>query len=305
MSDGSKIEWTTHTFNPWWGCSRVSPGCRFCYADDQAKRYGHQVWRRKGPRRMLSDANWAKPLRWNRDAELAGIPAKVFCASMADVFEDHPDVAEPRERLWGVIEATPWLQWQLLTKRPENVARMAPWGDEWPAHVWLGVSVENQRYADERIPLLLAIPAKVRFLSCEPLLDLVDLKLTEEVDACTCGQGPGGYYGMHERGCGLEPGQYWGISWVICGGESGPKSRPMRPEWARSLRNQCQVAGVPFLFKQWGSHRWVEHSAYDHETQCWVADGIEPQRVSKKLAGRELDGRTWDEYPRVAEAVAA
>lgn len=306
MSDTTAIEWTDHTFNPWWGCSRVSPACRFCYADDQAKRYGHQVWRRHGPRRMLSDANWARPLKWNRDAERAGVPAKVFCASMADVFEDHPDVTEPRERLWGVIEATPWLCWQLLTKRPENITRMAPWGDSWPANVWMGTSVENQRYADERLPLLLAVPAKVRFLSCEPLLGPVDLKLTEEVDGCTCGVGPSGYYGMHERGCGLEMGPHWGISWVIAGGESGGlKARPMRPEWARSLRNQCQVAGVPFLFKQWGSNRWVEHSAYDHAAQCWVADGIEPQHVSKKLAGRELDGRTWDEFPPAAEVVAA
>jgi protein gp37 len=128
MSDVTAIEWTDHTFNPWWGCSRVSPACRFCYADRDAQRYGHQVWRRHGPRRMLSEANWQRPLRWNRDAERAGIPAKVFCASMADVFEDHPDVAAPRERLWGVIETTPWLIWQLLSKRPENIARMVPVG---------------------------------------------------------------------------------------------------------------------------------------------------------------------------------
>ncbi len=158
MSDVTAIEWTDHTFNPWWGCSRVSPACRFCYADRDAQRYGHQVWRRHGPRRMLSEANWQRPLRWNRDAERAGIPAKVFCASMADVFEDHPDVAAPRERLWGLIEATPWLIWQLLTKRPENIARMVPWGGEWPPHVWVGTSVENQRYADERIPVLVSAP---------------------------------------------------------------------------------------------------------------------------------------------------
>jgi len=176
MSDVTAIEWTDHTFNPWWGCSRVSPACRFCYADRDAQRNGHQVWRRHGPRRMLSEANWQRPLRWNRDAERAGIPAKVFCASMADVFEDHPDVAAPRERLWGVIEATPWLTWQLLTKRPENIARMVPWGSEWPPHVWVGTSVENQRYADERIPVLVsaAVQARIRFLSCEPLLGPVD-----------------------------------------------------------------------------------------------------------------------------------
>src|SRR5690606_3921590 len=170
MTEFSKIEWCDHTFNPWWGCVRVSPACRFCYADTQARRYGHQVWRKRGPRRLLSDANWAKPLKWNRDAEKSGVPAKVFCASIADVFEDHPDVAEPRKRLWNLIEATPWLRWLLLTKRPENIAAMAPWGAEWPPHVWVGTSVENQRFAEERIPILLRVPAAVLFLSCEPLL---------------------------------------------------------------------------------------------------------------------------------------
>ncbi len=177
MSDITAIEWTDHMFNPWWGCSRVSPARRFCYADRDAQRYGHQVWPRHGPRRMLSEANWQRPLRWNRDAQRAGTPAKVFCASMADVFEDHPDVAAPRERLWGLIEATPWLIWQLLTKRPENIAPMVPWGGGWPPHVWVGTSVENQRYADERIPVLVsaAALARIRFLSCEPLLGPVDL----------------------------------------------------------------------------------------------------------------------------------
>jgi len=162
MSDTTRISWTDMTHNPWWGCARVSPACRFCYADSTAQRWGFQVWRRHGERRMLSEANWAKPLRWNRDAERAGVPAKVFCASMADVFEDHPDVAEPRKRLWGLIEVTPWLRWQLLTKRPENVAGMVPWGSRWPSWVWLGTSVENQRYADERIPILLRLRATAR-----------------------------------------------------------------------------------------------------------------------------------------------
>lgn len=175
MTDTTKIEWTHHTFNPWWGCARVSPACRSCYADTLATRYGHHVWRRHGERRMLSDENWRKPLRWNRDAEAAGVPARVFCASMADVFEDHPQVAEPRERLWGLIAQTPWLHWQLLTKRIENVAAMAPWGEHWPVNVWLGTSVENQRWAETRIPILLSIPAHIRFLSCEPLLGPIDL----------------------------------------------------------------------------------------------------------------------------------
>lgn len=172
----SKIEWTDYTYNPWWGCARVSPACRSCYADTLATRYGHdQLWRRKGPRRMMSDAHWKQPLKWNRDAERDGTPKRVFCASMADVFEDHPDVVEARKRLWDLIDATPWLHWQLLTKRPENVASMAPWGADWPENVWLGTSVENQRWAETRIPHLLAAPAKTRFLSCEPLLSELDL----------------------------------------------------------------------------------------------------------------------------------
>lgn len=224
MSDTTGIAWTDDTHNPWWGCSRVSPACRMCYADMLARRYGWEVWRRHGPRRMLSEANWARPLRWNREAEAAGTPAKVFCASMADVFEDHPDVGDARRRLWGLIEATPWLRWQLLTKRPQNVARMVPWGGDWPATVWLGTSVENQRYAEERIPVLAGLPARVRFLSCEPLLSAVDLRPW------------------------LDAGQ---LSWVICGGESGgPKRREMDLGWLTSITEQCQAAGVPVFVKQ-------------------------------------------------------
>jgi protein gp37 len=253
MSDNSAIEWTDHTFNPWWGCSRVSPACVHCYADSQAQRYGHQVWRRKGPRRMLSEANWARPLKWNRDAERAGIPAKVFCASMADVFEDHPQVAEPRERLWDVIEATPWLQWQLLTKRIENVAQMAPWGDSWPTNVWLGTSVENQKYADLRIPLLLEIPAYIRFLSCEPLLGPVTLAKSW-------------------RGADVFQPDQIGVDWIIAGGESGPGARRSDPEWFCSLRDQCAASALPFFMKQAGTvlaREWGCSDRKGHVPEEW------------------------------------
>lgn len=323
MGDNSKIEWTTHTFNPWWGCSRVSPGCRFCYADRDAQRYGHQVWRRHGERRMLSDANWQRPLKWNRNAERAGVPAKVFCASMADVFEDHPDVSEARKRLWGVVEATPWLRWQLLTKRPENVAAMVPWGADWPAWVWLGTSVENQRFADQRIPVLLTLPAKVRFLSCEPLIGPVDLigqggdlvgagvyalpdppeyddgePVCQDHGAENCEQR------QPQAGCAF-------VHWVICGGESGPKARPMHPVWARSLRDQCVMAGVPFLFKQWG--QWRPGDDHSRPAEWFGEDGRPAApgtgtamvKVGKKAAGRTLDGWTWDEFPSLAEGVSA
>ena len=258
MSDVTAIEWTDHTFNPWWGCSRVSPACRFCYADRDARRYGHELWRRHGQRRMLSERNWQRPLKWNRDAERAGAPEKVFCASMADVFEDHPDLEEPRKRLWDLIEATPWLRWQLLTKRPENVAGMVPWGSDWPSWVWLGVSAENQRWTDTRIPVLLELPAAVRFISAEPLLGPIDLGFDHE-----CGDPP-------HRTCPVM------ADWLIIGGESGPRARPMQLEWARGLLAQCresEVSTVPFV-KQLGSVLGRELSAGPKggDTARWPAD---------------------------------
>jgi protein gp37 len=353
VSDKTGIEWTDHSFNPWWGCSRVSPACRFCYADRDATRYGHHLWRRHGERRMLSEANWARPLKWNRAAERAGVPAKVFCASMADVFEDHPGVVEARERLWGVVEATPWLRWQILTKRPENVARMAPWDKRWPGHVWLGTSVESQRFANERIPFLLRSGAKTLFLSCEPLLGAVDLRSIPY-------QGDALYYvdaliGRYRLGAAYE----WGtdcsfglaglgrIGWVIAGGESGPKARPSHPDWFRSLRDQCAAARVPFLFKQhgeWGPAPWrvdrepgepdgdykarAEAGCATHSYPAWADRyGHKPleadhkpwslertaiptgqaaiRRWGKRAAGRELDGRTWDEFPSLTEMTGA
>lgn len=315
MGDQTSIEWTDKTFNPWWGCSRVSPACRFCYADRDAQRYGHQVWRRHGPRRMLSEANWQRPLKWNRDAAVVGVPAKVFCASMADVFEDHPDVAAPRERLWELIDATPHLIWQLLSKRPENIAQMVPWGKNgrnWPANVWMGTSVENDPWAGIRIPLLLknTVGARVLFLSCEPLLGDVDLRpwLFPEPKGCNCGS-PLGVY-PHEPGCGLEPPL---IDWVICGGESGPKARPMSPLWARSLRDQCVRAGVPFFFKQhgeWAPTGQVGIGCIDSRERL-IGQPDERgfreviRRVGKKAAGRQLDGRTWDQFPESSLAAAA
>lgn len=234
MSDGTKIEWTDFTFNPWWGCARVSPACRFCYADTTARRWGHQVWRRNGPRRMMSDAYWRGPARWNRAAEQAGQPAKVFCASMADVFEIHPvpeinaQLDAARHRLWELIEQTPWIIWQLLTKRPQNVTTLTPWSGAWPVNVWLGASVEDNRRAAERIDVLAAYGAATAFLSCEPLLEAVDLTPW------------------------LNRSGRRAFDWVITGGESGRRARPMRLDWARSIRDDCAAAEVPFFFKQAG-----------------------------------------------------
>jgi len=244
MGVETAIGWTDHTFNPWWGCVRVSPGCNHCYAETFAKRTGNDVWGKNADRRRFGDKHWNEPRKWNRKAEQDGVRRRVFCASMADVFEDRDDHEEDRERLWELVEDTPHLDWQLLTKRPENVLGMVPsdWlgGVEewsvWPDNVWIGTTVEDQTRADERIPVLLTIPAPVRFLSCEPLLGPVDL------------DGVWGYPGSAD-GDQLDN---WPIHWVIVGGESGPKHRPLDLAWARSLREQCGMAGVPFFFKQVG-----------------------------------------------------
>jgi protein gp37 len=299
----SKIEWTDFTFNPWWGCIRVSPGCENCYAETMAKRYGHQVW---GPakttdRRFFGDQHWSEPLRWNREAEAAGERRRVFCASMADVFETNPVLIEPRARLWELIRATPWLDWLLLTKRPQNFAEMLP--AEWlasPAHnVWLGTSVENQRAADERIPLLLQTPAAVRFLSCEPLLGPVDLRSwLPYYTACGASRDEKTQAALDDLFRAAV--RYMGgstLHWVIAGGESGPKARPMHPDWARSLRDQCQAAGVAFHFKQWG-----EYGPTPEPRLLTIGgdDVVGMARVGKHAAGRTLDGRTWDEFPTPA-----
>lgn len=320
MGDHSKIEWTDHTFNPWWGCERVSPGCQHCYAEAFSKRTGHAVWGRSAERRFFGESHWRGPLKWDRWAVADGRRARVFCASMADVFEDRADVADERRRLFALIEETPNLDWLLLTKRPANVLRMVPaaWAEGgWPANVWIGTTVEDQTRADERVPELLKIPAAVRFLSCEPLLGPVE----------------------------LDPAWLDGIGWVIAGGESGNGARPMHPEWVRRLRDQCTEVGheacggseigptgdpssfcycsdrgPAFLFKQWGEWApWVDGTAgcdswldLDGKVHEWaggplstVPAGWSPlSRVGRRRAGRVLDGREWDEVPVSPAAVA-
>jgi protein gp37 len=243
VSAKTGIAWTDHTFNPWWGCTKVSPGCTNCYAERDSKRYGFKVWGPVGPtveRRVFGEKHWAEPLKWNREAEREGRSHRVFCASMADVFEADAPEGEQR-RLFKLIEATPHLTWQLLTKRPELVLDVVPirWSDGFPPNVWLGVSVEDQQRADERIPLLLQTPARVRFLSVEPLLGPVDLSAW-----LACGDGTGiGNYGLRSAD----------LHWVICGGESGSGARPCSIEWIRSVLEQCWEAKVPAFCKQLGS----------------------------------------------------
>jgi protein gp37 len=275
------IEWTAtrradgtlapgFTFNPWRGCTKVSPGCTHCYAETLSHRNPKVlgIWGDNGTRVVASEAAWREPWKWDRAAGAAGERHRVFCASLADVFEDRPELVAPRVRLFHLINETPNLDWLLLTKRPENIRRFcgAPdvrrsWAESTPPNVWLGTSIENQATADERIPHLLKTPAAVRFLSCEPLLGPVDLMpWFQRGERCReCGStklgtldpcGPDWYAGLPPlctRCGGLTESP---IHWVIVGGESGPKARPMHPAWARSLRDQCQAAGVSYFMKQ-------------------------------------------------------
>ena len=273
----SKIEWTHHTFNPWWGCTRVSPACRHCYAEAFAHRFGLELWGKGGERRFLSDNYWRQPLAWNRRACTEGKRARVFCASMADVFEDRRDLDHLRQRLWRLIDQTPSLDWLLLTKRPEVIGELVPWRQEWPRNVWLGTTIENQKWAERRAPFLLQYPAAVRFVSCEPLLGPVDLTAW------------------------LVRGPELSIDWVIAGGESGHGARPTNPEWFESLRDQCSAHAVAFHFKQWGNWLPVRANQINgHKSRVIRTTDGEPihlVNVGKKTAGRRLDGCEWDQLP--------
>lgn len=223
MSEITGIDWTDSTFNPWWGCTKISPACDNCYAAALDHRTGGNHW--DGNLKTLSENNWSKPFTWNRKAAKAGIRHKVFSGSMCDVFDNAADPAL-RDRLFEVIRNTPNIDWQLLTKRAPNIKKMLPadWGNGWP-NVWIGCTVEDVKHGLPRIEHLRQVPAKVRFLSIEPLLeDLGELDLT-------------------------------GIDWVIVGGESGPRYRPMNTAWAESIRAQCDQQGVAFFFKQSGGLR--------------------------------------------------
>ena len=354
MAENSKIEWTDHTFNPWMGCTKVSPACANCYAErDFDHRYKKVQWGPSGTRVLTSADNWKKPLRWNSEAMYRMIDhedesnlgkdlspykrPRVFCASLADVFEDwdgpigthdggrvmlNPDsqlmaidadakrtpsgskfatMADIRLQLFDLIDRTPNLDWLLLTKRPENIMRMWPIpangrdpGDSLYLrrdNVWLGTSVENQEYADKRIPELLKCRdlSPVLFLSCEPLLGKVDLTefLTEEAGFAlkwlyrNADGSPSSEINVEANGkeikrVVIDP---LPIGWVIAGGESGPNARPSDANWFRLLRDQCEAACVPFHFKQWGEFDDAQ------------------QRVGKNIAGRLLDGVTHDGLP--------
>lgn len=221
MGEITGISWCDHTHNIAWGCEKVSPGCKFCYADTQSGRFGFDIWGATKPRRTLSIQNWNKPLKWNREAQKEGKKHKVFSSSMCDNFEDHPTIIEELEKLWPLIRKTPWLEWQLLTKRADRIRESLPddWGVDGYPNVWLGVSVENNNY-NWRAEELKKVPAKIKFISYEPALGPVD-----DLDLN-------------------------GIDWLIFGGESGPNFRSMDSDWARNVKTKCEKSGTVFFYKQ-------------------------------------------------------
>jgi protein gp37 len=384
MAERTEIAWCDSTFNPWIGCTKVGPGCDNCYAkadfDDRKHRV---VWGAGQARSRTAPANWKKPEQWNKKpfsacvdlhpkghSSIAMFPARrrVFCASLADVF-DNEVPPEWRVDLFALIQATPNLDWLLLTKRIGNVRPMVEqaaettvgtgalnlWLTQWamvrtpPENVWLGASIVNQEEADRDIPKLLATQAAVRFLSMEPLLGPVDVRRfmwpvhgwwTGRHDSYEAALAAGAECGLKRQA--LVSAACVFLDWVIVGGESGPNARPMHPDWARSLRDQCAPAGVPFLFKQWGEYepaaivddpKFSFGRAFDNPAggrQAAVIRGggaaftpgeyrlMQPGetngvgtmldrdtiavRVGKKAAGRLLDGVTHDGFPEVSNA---
>lgn len=232
MAENSNISWTHHTFNPVIGCTKVSAACDFCYAEDHANKWEPLVtWGKPGQKavyRRTVPSNWRKPMSWNNAAGKLGIRYRVFCASMADVFDSNWDY-QTRIDMWNLIGATPNLDWLLLTKRPQNIAHMLPgsWGDGWK-NVWLGTTSENQQEYDRRRLHLLSIPALVHFFSVEPMMSPIIRDIANERGKKT---------------------------WYICGGESGPNRRSFNLQWAEDLRRSCAETKTPFFFKQDSSHK--------------------------------------------------
>lgn len=334
MADSTSIEWTDSTWNPVTGCTKVSPGCDNCYAETFAERWrgtaGHHF--ENGFDITLRPDRLRLPMTWRT-------PRRVFLNSMSDLF--HTDIPDHYiAQVFAVMALTPQHTYQVLTKRHGRMKTLlsspAFWhlvaeqgrehfigcqqdwlavgamlgGDPLP-NVWLGVSVEDQKWADIRIPALLGTPAAVRFLSCEPLLGPVDLKRAVITMGSERGHGLTASF-VHTGGC-CERGLH-GIDWVIAGGESGPRARPMHPQWARHLRDQCAWAGVPFFLKQWGEFAPEDHghdrgrvALIDTQGRSWtereapaLKDTVRMRRVGKTQAGRLLDGRHHDGFPAPA-----
>ena len=232
MGEKTGISWTDHTFNPWWGCTKVSPGCDNCYAETFDKRIGGEHWGKGQPRRTFGLKHWNEPLRWDRKAKEDGVQRKVFCASMADIMDDEAPTGE-RERLWTLIDATPNLIWQLLTKRPQRYEKYLP-ADFKYNNVQYGFTAENQPNYDLRFLIVYELTVQrggVCWVSYEPAIGPLSIVQSPE---------SGFYYN-------LPP------DWVVFGGESGPHRRPMQEEWARNLLAECRERKVPFFMKQYAA----------------------------------------------------
>lgn len=278
----SKIEWTEATWNPVTGCTPISEGCEHCYAKRMATRLrGRCGYPEDEPFRVTAHPDKLdEPHHWLK-------PRKIFVCSMGDLF--HEDATWKRDGVFSTVWSCRWHRFMFLTKRAQRMSgaldhfyRVWKYGPKPFPNLWLGVSAENQRRADERIPVLLEIPAVRRFVSIEPMLGPVDLRRAFGTE------GPRQTY--------IEQ-----LDWVICGGETGPGARPLHPDWVRSLRDQCQAAGVPFFFKSWGDWypNWSEmpRDDIDYGKPHVSVGGLSFVRCGKKQAGRMLDGRTWDEEP--------
>jgi len=222
VGENSKIEWTDHTFNPWIGCQKVSPGCDHCYAEAMMDHRYHKVeWGPHGERKRTSAANWRKPLQWAKAARATGTRPRVFCASLADWLDNQVPM-EWRRDLCDVIEATPELDWLLLTKRPENYDKLSPWPRKPPVNVWLGFTAEDLPNFVRRYKAWIGLKPTVMFVSYEPAIGPLD-PLNNPIPP---------------------------IDWIICGGESGTGARPMDPQWARDVRDYCAEWSIPFFMKQ-------------------------------------------------------
>ncbi|WP_372422576.1 DUF5131 family protein [Salinarimonas chemoclinalis] len=270
MAEGSRIEWTDHTFNPWTGCTNISPGCDHCYAEAWSKRSGHVRWG-NNPRKRTTADYWKAPLIWNARAARFqaqhGRRQRVFCASLADVF-DNQAPPEWRADLFALVRATPALDWLMLTKRPQNIAEMLPddWGGGY-ANVWLGMTAEDQVRYDQRWRHLAAVPATIRFVSYEPAIG--PLRLPADAEAYP--------------------------DWMIIGGESGGGARPMDPAWARDAIADCRRLGVAPFFKQWGAYG---NNPLVREQAMTPAEAKGVDAAGK--GGGMVDGKVVREFPTEA-----
>lgn len=274
MAEDSKIEWTDHTFNPWTGCTKVSPGCDHCYAEAWSKRTGHIKW--GGTERKRTTTNyWKAPIAWNADAnsfvKRMGRRQRIFCASLADVFDNQADPSW-RADLFSLIRITPELDWLLLTKRPQNIAKMLPadWGHGY-SNVWLGMTAEDQQRFDQRWKHLASVEAAVRFISYEPAIGPLSLTLTT-----------------------IKP------DWLIVGGESGGCSRPIKPEWVRKIVTECRAFGVAPFVKQWGAYKCNPLVVEDHLSMSEAKE-----RDPHGKGGGLLDGRIVRDFPGARSNIGA